>query len=88
MMHHHMVLCMFNCCFFIRPKSDHCLPLAVTVSDCQSLTPVDYIDVTLAEEDTQFYGLFGAKLVSSILKAQSLVKILKLNFIQDFDAEI
>ena len=35
---------------FIEPESDHCLPLSVTDSLTDTLTPVNLIDVTLACE--------------------------------------
>ena len=45
--------CVFFKRFFIGHKGNFCLPLAVT----ESFIPVDFIDVTWAEEYTQCYSM-------------------------------
>ena len=52
----HMIFCCYMCFFkrfFIGHKGNFCLPLAVT----ESFIPVDFIDVTWAEEYTQCYSM-------------------------------
>ena len=77
--------CAFNVMpdgFFIRPKSDRCLPLSPKLTALTNSCCWDLIDVTLADE------VGYSELVNDLTWWTTLVEIFQLKFGQYFEAEI
>ena len=74
-----------NFAIFIRPESDHCLPLSLTDSITHCLTDsclVNFIDVTLACEDTNSKLVDVVSVADDGCVGNNLLQIRKLRFVQ------